>query len=75
MVENDWFHESGKLKVSPDEVFTNDGDLNWNVWQFLTLNLEKFPSDSQAVQLYYAESAAGNTHGNYIARTLYNRGL
>lgn len=68
---NDYFDDNGSCLKDKQSYFDDEGDLvNWHIIASL---FSKYNSDSDIVKLHYCEEAAGGTHGNYCARTLFNR--
>lgn len=65
------FDENGNFKQDIEFYFDDNGDSEF--WNLVSNNYEKFSPNSDIVKLYYAESYASETHGNYCARTLFYR--
>lgn len=66
-----WFNSDGSLRLKVDHYFNADDGLEEDVVDFLEIHLHKFPSDSQAVRMYYSDkymSCSGDTTAfdNYI---------
>ncbi|CAH1002656.1 hypothetical protein LEM8419_03528 [Neolewinella maritima] len=55
------------------EYFDEEGDLKPELYLTMDENYTKFPVDSDIVLIQHAELFAGETHGNYGAKTLYRR--
>lgn len=66
------FDENGKCINEKETYFDEDGDLI--EWILISKEYDKFPVKSDIVKMHYAENYAGETHGNYCARTLFFRG-
>jgi hypothetical protein len=72
VVVSSLFDEKGKCINDKETYFDKDGDLI--EWFLISCEYDKFPVKSDIVKIYYAENYAGETHGNYCARTLFSRG-
>tara|TARA_R110000868_G_scaffold79766_2_gene226797 strand:+ start:1112 stop:1396 length:285 start_codon:yes stop_codon:yes gene_type:complete len=66
------FDENGKCINDKETYFDEEGDLI--EWILISNEYDKFPVKSDIVKMHYAENYAGETHGNYCARTLFFRG-
>ena len=68
-----FFDVKGNPKIDLNEYFNEFGDLHPIIYGLLFPVINKFPSDSIAVKLFYAEKFADETRGNYDAKTLFTR--
>ena len=66
------FYENGNCINDKETYFDEEGDLI--EWILISNEYDKFPVKSDIVKMHYAENYAGETHGNYCARTLFYRG-
>jgi hypothetical protein len=73
-----YFKPDGSLKLDISKYIEEgeySDDLKEDVWEELERDLEKYPSKSPAVGMYWASNAANQTHGNYDAGTIIGRML
>jgi len=68
-----YFSDYGELLVSVDEVFDDHNELHPEAYFEARNGLNKFPGESDAVKLFYADEFSDCTKGNYSTRTLYER--
>lgn len=68
-----FINEKGELLT--DDLFDEDGDTYFVIYQEIQSYLDELPANSPAVLLYYAEELSAETHGNYSAETLFVRAL
>ena len=66
------FDKNGNCLKDKEIYFDEEGDSIY--WILISKEYDKFPVKSDIVKMYYAENYAGETHGNYCARTLFYRG-
>lgn len=65
------FDDKGMCLKDKGTYFDDEGDLI--EWALISDNYSKYPASSDIVKMHFAEEYAGETHGNYCARTLFNR--
>jgi len=65
------FDDKGKCLKEKEDYFDEEGDCIY--WVIISNEYSKYPSDSDIVKMHFAEEYAGETHGNYCARTLFYR--
>ena len=65
------FDDKGMCLKEKETYFDEEGDCIY--WVVISNEYSKYPSDSDIVKMHFAEEYAGETHGNYCARTLFYR--
>jgi hypothetical protein len=68
---SDLFDQHGNCLNSKSTYFSIDGDL-LNQYM-ISQEYKKYPAGSDIVKMYYSDAFADETHGNYVASTLFFR--